>query len=213
MKYKKALYIALTSIILVVVVFLIVRNNIFKNKHVSNFKVYEDDLDIVYGSDTAILNIFFYSSYNCSFCRKFLIEDFPELEKKYIHSGKVKFILKPIALTNNESIINSLKIAVCINEYGNFEKLNELLLEEPRVIYTDEFKNIVDEFVEKDEFIAECMYGGKSENYILTNLGSFKALGLTGTPAFIINNKIYKGYANFNELRRIIDKEISYSLR
>ena len=90
--------------------------------------------------------------------------------------------------------------------------MNELLLEEPRVIYTDEFISIIDEFVEKDEFIAECMHGGESESYILRNLGSFKALGLTGTPTFIINNRIYKGYINFNELCRLIEKEIRYSL-
>ena len=175
-------------------------------------EILENDLDIVYGADTSQMTIFLFSSYNCSFCRKFFKTVYPEFKKEYIDNGKVKLIVKNVAITNNESVINSLKLAACINKYGNFEKLNELLLTEPKVIYTDEFKEVIDELVEKDLFVAECMYGGESEKYILKNMLDFKRLNCTGTPTFIINNKIYKGNRDYDEFRKVVEKELAYAL-
>ncbi|NJO89654.1 MAG: thioredoxin domain-containing protein [Chloroflexia bacterium] len=44
----------------------------------------EKDLDIVYGSDKALLTVFMFSSYECKFCTNFLTESLPLL-KKEIH--------------------------------------------------------------------------------------------------------------------------------
>lgn len=172
----------------------------------------QNELDIIYGSEDANLTIFMYSNYTCSFCRKFFQTVYPQLEKEYIHDGKVKLVVKPIALTNNESAINSLKIAVCLNKYGNLEKLNELLLIEPKVIYTDKFTEVINELTEKDEFVAECMYGGEAEIYLSKNLIDFKRLNCTGTPTFVINDKIYKGFVEYDKFKKVVEKEYQYSL-
>lgn len=174
--------------------------------------IQEHELDIVYGDDSADLTIFLFSNYSCSFCRKFFAFVYPKLKEEYIDQGKIKLVVKPVDLTNNENVINSLKIAVCINEYGNFEKLNKLLLFEPTAVYTTEFRNLIDEFIERDIFVAECMLGGESDEYIVENILKFKSLNLTGTPTFIINNKIYKGYREYEIFKKLIEKELSYSL-
>ncbi len=209
--FNKVYYLVILALI-VAVVFVLNENDLFNKQQVNKVEIYEDLLDIVYGSPDAGLTVFFYSSYNCSFCREFFKNVFPELKRNFIDNGKLKFVVKPITLTNNEAVINSLKIAVCINKHGNFEKLNELLLTEPNVIYTNEFANVIDELVEEDMYLEECMYGGESENYLFRNLAMFKSLGLTGTPSFIINNKIYKGYMEYDKFKKVIEKELKYIL-
>jgi protein-disulfide isomerase len=186
-------------------------HNINKDKRAKT-EIYEHDLDIVYGSDTADLTIFLFSNYNCSFCRKFYTGVYPKLKSEYIDQGKIRLVTKPVALTNNESVINSLKIAVSINEYGNFEKLNELLLVEPKVIYTKQFNQVVEELIEKDDFVAECMYGGEAESYLSKNFADFKRLNCTGTPTFIINDKIIKGYTPYKKFKIIVEKELLNTL-
>ena len=215
MKLKKISFLGfvLLAIIIVIVAFKLFSNKrFFKENQRTEIEIYEQDLDIVYGSDTADLTIFLYSSYNCSFCRKFFTKVYPALKTEYIDKDKVKLVVKLLDFSNNESVENSLKIAVCINKYGNFEKLNELLLTEPNVIYTIEFAAIIEEFVEKDEFIAECMLGGESDNYILNNKIEFKNSKFTGTPTFVINNKIYKGYIKYKDFINVVEKELEYNM-
>ena len=46
--------------------------------------------DIVYGSDNAAIEVLEYFSLTCSHCSYFYQSIFPELQKKYIETGKVK---------------------------------------------------------------------------------------------------------------------------
>ncbi len=211
-KIKFLVYIIVAIIIAAITFIYLNDSNIFKKDQKAKVEIFEHELDIVYGADSADLTIFLFSNYSCSFCRKFFAFVYPKLKEEYIDKGKVKLVVKPVDLTNNENVINSLKIAVCINEYGKFEKLNRLLLFEPKVVYTEEFSNLIDEFIEKDEYVAECMLGGESDEYIIENILNFKALKLTGTPTFIMNNKIYKGYSEYENFRKLIEKEYVYSL-
>jgi protein-disulfide isomerase len=171
------------------------------------------NLDITYGNDKAPLTIFVYSRYNCVFCRKFFNDSFPLIKKDYIDSGKIRFVVKLIDFSNDVSVEDALKMAVCINRFGNFEKLNQLLMAEPDVVYTQQFREITEEFIEKDPIIAECMLGGDAENYLNGNFNEFIKLKLKGTPTFIINNKIYKGYKSYPEMKKVIEKELKVSLR
>jgi protein-disulfide isomerase len=203
----------IVAIIIAAITFILLSNsNNFKKDKKASLEIFEHELDIVYGSDSADLTIFLFSNYSCSFCRKFFANVYPKLKEDYIDKGKVKLVVKPVDLTNNENVINSLKIAVCINEYGKFEKLNRLLLFEPKVVYNEEFGELIDEFIEKDEYVAECMLGGESDEYIVENILNFKALKLTGTPTFIINTKIYKGYSDYGNFKKLVEKELAYSL-
>jgi protein-disulfide isomerase len=201
------------TIVLVSFTFISLRQSkVIKKDNKAEVEIIEHELDIVYGKDSVDLTIFLFSNYSCSFCRKFFAYTYPKLKEEYIDKGKVKLVVKPVDLTNNENVKNSLKIAVCINEYGKFEKLNRLLLFEPKVIYTEEFSDLIEEFIEKDEFVAECMLGGEADEYIIENILNFKALNLTGTPTFIINNKIYKGYSDYKNFKKLVEKELQYSL-
>jgi len=206
------LLIFLLVLIAITTVLFIPNGGILQKEHRVKVGLIEKELDIVHGSDSADLTIFLFSSYNCSFCRKFYNQVLPELEKEYIKTNKVKLVIKPVALTNNESVINSLKIAACINKYGNFEKLNELLLLEPKVVYTVEFEEVINDLIDKDEFVAECMYGGESEIYISQNMIDFKRLNCIGTPTFVINNKIYKGFLDYTKFKKVVEKELAYTL-
>lgn len=211
-KPYKILFLAITILAIVFLACFLSQKNVTERSNDSNVTIYENELDIVFGLDSASLKVFLFSSYNCSFCRKFFKNVYPELKKDFIDKGKVKLILKPVELSRNKSIINSLQIAVCVNEYGNFEKLHQLLLTEPTVVFTPEFKTVIDELTEKDLFVAECMYGGQSEKYISNNLNTFLNLNLAGTPTFIINNKIYKGYKDYDRFKNIIEKELNNTL-
>ncbi|HRW62590.1 MAG TPA: thioredoxin domain-containing protein [Bacteroidales bacterium] len=195
-------------IVVTIVSYYIIQNYNKEQNRISHISISENELDIVFGQDSASLSIFMFSSYNCSFCRKFFLNSYAELKRDFIDNGKIKLIVKPVELSKSQSVMNSIKLAVCINEYGNFEKLHQLLLTEPTVVYTEEFKKVIEELSQKDLFVAECMLSGQSDEYLLNNINDFKKLNLKGTPTFIINNRIYKGYRNYDDFKKIVEKEL-----
>jgi len=212
-KIKNLIFIVIVSVILTLLAFY----NYLKKQHSKNIpttevKILERDLDVIYGKDSSNLTIIMYSSYNCTFCRRFFKDVYPQIKINYIDSSKVKFVVKFLELSNDKYVIKSLKTAICINKYGNFEKLNELLLIDPKVVYTQEFDAVVEDFIGKDSFVAECMLGGDADNYLKENLKEFKSIGLTGTPTFIINNNIYKGFRDYENFKKVIEKELSNPL-
>lgn len=195
--------------IVIIVGYLAYKHKEVSSKNSISITLQEKDLDIVYGSDKAVLTVFMFSSYECKFCTRFLTEALPLLKEEYIETNKVKLVVKLVDITNNSYVINSLKLAVCINECGNFEPIDKLLQSEPSVAYSDEFMQLINDFIEQDQHIEEYMLSGEAENYIISNYKDFKALSLTGTPTFVINNKIYKGYKDYESLKKKIEKELN----
>jgi hypothetical protein len=52
---------------------------------------------------------------------------------------------------------------VSINECGNFAPIDKLLQSEPSVVYSDEFMQLTDDFIEQDPHIEEYMLSGIAE--------------------------------------------------
>ncbi len=211
-KNKRALIFIILPLLIAGSVLLFYLSDFTQDERKPENILFEHELDIIYGKDSTDITIFMFSSYNCSFCRKFFKDVFPTLDQEYIKTGKVKLVVKPVAIEKSRPVIKSLKLAVCIHRFGDFTTLNELLLTEPQVVYTDEFENVTNELIEKDEFVAECMLSDMAEKYIMRNYVDFNRLRCTGTPTFVINNKMYKGYRSYNEFKEIIEKERLYAL-
>ncbi|HDP75502.1 MAG TPA: hypothetical protein ENN49_06470 [Bacteroidales bacterium] len=165
-------------------------------------------LDITFGSDSAQLAIYAYISYHCGYCRLFFTEVYPELEKEFIATGKVQLVLKLVEHSNNADRLNEVKTAVCINRYGYYGKLHELLVTNSSVIYTDEFRDMVNHFIDSDPLVAECILGNESLEYILQIRNEFDKFGFTGTPTFVIGNRVYKGYMPYDQFKSILLKHI-----
>lgn len=178
------------------------------NRNINQIEIEQNELDIVYGVDEAPITIYIFTNYSCKFCRNFFRESFPRLKDEFIDTKKIRLIVKLVDLTNTEQVKKSLMLSVCINQSGNVEPLDRLLFAEPSVIYTTEFAKLIIDFIDENEYIAECMLSGRAEKYILSNNDYYKHISLTGTPTFIINNKIYKGYKDYESIREVILKEL-----
>lgn len=175
-----------------------------KNKDVLRETPKLSALDITFGSDTAPLTVFAYMSYHCGYCRLFFTDVYPELEKEFISSGKVRFVLKIVEHSKNPDRINEARTAICINRYGYYGKLHELLVTNSSVIYTDEFREMVNHFIDSDPLVAECILGNESMDYVLQIRNEFDKFGFTGTPTFVIGSRVYKGYMPYNQFRSLL---------
>jgi protein-disulfide isomerase len=165
----------------------------------------EDELDIVFGHDSATITVFMYSNYGCPYCRTFFIEVLPAIHEEYIESGKVKIIMRLTLKTQNPDLLNSMKAAVCVNKYGNYEYLHQLVLSQSNIVFTADFQDMLNEFIDKDSQVAACMLAGESESYLNRNLAEFEQLGLQGTPSFVIENSVFHGAKDYSTFKQILE--------
>jgi protein-disulfide isomerase len=94
-----------------------------------------------------------------------------------------------------------------VNRFGSFDKFNELLLSNSGVVFTDEFKTLINSLIDDNSNIAECILNNNNYRYIYANNREFMELGLKGTPTFILNNHVYSGYSNYRYFRKIVEEE------
>jgi protein-disulfide isomerase len=169
----------------------------------------EHENDIIWGTNSAPITVFMYSSYQCKFCKQFFIRVFPEIKENYIDPGHVKLVLKLVDLSENPNMMQALQAAVCVNKYGDFDKLHELLLYNSMVVHTEGFKLLLEDYIATNTDIAQCLINHNDYAYIKNNIDEFKTLKFTGTPTFIINNTIYPGFRSFEKFENIFQKNLS----
>lgn len=211
MKLSKQYIIAISLSVIIIV--LIAVGLYLKNKKTAPDRIVTELLkpninDIVFGNDSAQLAVYMYASYNCSHCRNFFTEVLPELQQEFLDTEKVKIVLRLTSRTTDKRLKQSLKALVCINKYGNYQYLHELLLNNYKVAYTEEFQKMIVEFIQQDPFVGECIDGTEAETYLLENIKEFEANKLKGTPTFIIENTIYQGFRNAKDFKNILKKHI-----
>jgi len=163
------------------------------------------DNDIVFGASDAPLSLLIYFNYNCSFCNKFFEKVYPQLYSEYIKAGKVKVILRLICSGNSLNELYANQAAICINKHGDYKKLHELFLHNYKIIFTEEFRQLVEDFIFMNDELARCLLEPDDYKVLKDNLKQFNQLNLAGTPAFVIGDRMIQGYRDFDYLKKIIE--------
>ncbi|MCQ2375083.1 MAG: DsbA family protein [Salinivirgaceae bacterium] len=208
-KRKAFIILALAAIVAIVAIAALrhYKRTNFELRYVkTKVDITQNDWDIVLGNDSAQLTIIMYVNYNCTYCHRFLNIDYKYLKEKYVDNGLVKFVLKPIDLTGNKQSIMALQMAICLNQIGELTDYHDILLLEPHSIYTNEFADFLTDLAENNQIVGECV--NNNCNYVELNNKEFNTLGLKGTPAFVIGNKVYKGYRKLKYFEQIINTNL-----
>lgn len=163
--------------------------------------------DVVLGDYEAPQTIFLYASYHCDYCRYFFSRTYPELKTNYLDKGKLKLVIKWVDFSDNPQVLYALQAASCIGRFGVYEKFHQLLLLNPDVVFTEDFAQLVDDIMEDNLEIAECILQNNDYEYLRSNVIEFNKNELTGTPTFVINNHVYSGFTSYENFEKIIVKE------
>ena len=165
------------------------------------------DDDVVLGSDKAPVTIIEYASMTCPHCAHFSTTTFPELQKRYIDTGKVRFIFREFPL--DALAAAGFMLARC---GGNdkfmpivetlFAKQPEWLVKEP----IEPLKSIAKQFGYTEQSFNECLANQKVLDAIqdVRDRGAGK-LGVNSTPTFFINGKKFVGDQSIDALAKEID--------
>jgi protein-disulfide isomerase len=165
------------------------------------------DGDIMLGSDKAPVTIIEYASMTCPHCAHFSAETFPELKKRYIDTGKVRYTLRSFPL--DALAAAGFMLARCA---GNdkympmvetlFAKQADWVVKEP----LPPLKEIAKQFGMTEDGVNQCLANQKMLDSIqAVRDHAVDKLGVNSTPTFFINGKKFIGDLSIDQMAKEID--------
>lgn len=153
------------------------------------------------GFDDAPITIVEFSDFQCSYCRKFWRETLPTLEAKYIETGKARLVYRHLVVLGPASQ-RAAEAAECAGEQGRFWAFHDALFEGAGRLPA--VQRLPGMGLDVAAFDA-CLRSGRHRERIARDGAIATALGATGTPTFLVNDKLLIGAQPFDVFDRILE--------
>ena len=161
------------------------------------------------GNADAPVTIVEFSDFQCSFCRKFWRETLPRIEEKYIRTGSVRFVYRHLAILGPPSVQAAIA-AECAHEQGKFWPYHDRLFANagPFALTTSNLKRYAEELeLDRGRFGA-CLDAERPREKVERETDVGRAIGMTGTPGFLINGGRLIGAQPYEVFERIIEARL-----
>jgi protein-disulfide isomerase len=163
------------------------------------------------GSDKASVTVVEYASMTCSHCARFHTTVYPDFKKKYIDSGKVRFILREFPL--DPIAAGAFALARCLPEDKYFPMIEVLFEQQKNWAFVPDPPKALLGFAKQAGFTEQsfeaCLTDQKLAQAIEdTGRRANEKFGVSGTPTFFINGQMLRGEATLEALSKVIDPMI-----
>ena len=155
------------------------------------------DDDAVKGKKNAPVTIIEFSDFECPFCANFYAQTLPQIEKKYIDTGKVKFVYRDYPLDFHQQAQKAAEAAECAGEQNKYYEMHDLLFERGVQGGVTSFKNYAKAIKLDTNKFNSCLDSGKMAGEVAKDIADGLKYGIKGTPGFIVNGKIISGAQPF----------------
>lgn len=164
------------------------------------------------GEATASVTIVEFSDFQCPYCEQFFTLTLPQVKKEYVETGKVKYYFKNFPLvTLHKNAAKAAEAALCAEDQGKFWVYHDQLFAKQgewaeQTSPSALFKKYAGGLALGAAAFAQCLDSGNYAAEVMSNLNEGQTLGVTGTPSFVINGKLFVGAYPFAEIKRILDE-------
>jgi len=158
------------------------------------------------GSDTAPVTIIEYASMTCPHCADFHEKTFPELKKKYVDTGKIRFIFREFPL--DQLAAAAFMLARCGGKERYFPMIETLFQQQRDWAVPRPLGPLM--AISKQAGISEQAFNDCLKNQqVLDGIEDVRQrasqkLNVQSTPTFFINGKVFRGAVTLAELEKEI---------
>lgn len=167
------------------------------------------DDDAVRGDKDAPVTIVEWSDFECPFCGRFYQQTLPSIEEEYIKTGKVKLVYRDFPLSFHANAQKAAEAAECAGEQGKYWEMHDLLFEKGVQGGVAGFKQYAKNLGLNTAKFDTCLDSGAMAGEIQQDMADGAAVGIQGTPGFIVNGKLVSGAQPFAVFKQVIDAELS----
>ncbi len=169
------------------------------------------------GKPEAALTLIEFTDYQCPFCQKYAKQTFPMLDKEYIETGKIKYVVRDFPLQSlHREAFQAAVAADCASEQGHYWEMHDRLLDKNfSPSYSDWAQHGKAIGLDETKFL-NCMKSDEPGMGIRKDIEEGRMAGVRGTPTFFLgtfnkddNNiqvlKVLRGAQSYSQMKHSLD--------
>ena len=138
------------------------------------------------GRPDAPVTMVAYMDYECPFCKRFETQSFPEIKKQYIHTGKVRYLVRDLPLDFHKNALKAAESTHCAGEQGKIWEMRAKLIEAFPRIESEHLVTYAGQLGLDVEKLRRCLDSNKYAEPLKRDLAAIQQMGISGTPTFVI---------------------------
>lgn len=138
------------------------------------------------GAANAKIAVIEFSDFQCPFCGRYDKETYPQLEKEYIETGKIKYVWRDYPLDFHKQAFKAAEAAHCAGEQGKFWDMHDHLFENQKNLALEELPKYAESLKLNKTLFQQCLDSGRYAEDIKKDMTEAGNAGISGTPSFLI---------------------------
>ena len=163
--------------------------------------LYNDERDFSIGSPDAPITIVEFFDYNCGYCKR----AFPDIMKLTQKNPNVRVVFKEFPILGPASE-QAARVALASKGDGKYFAIHQGLLNARGSVSGAALSSLIEKHgLNADEIVTR----GKNKDidaHIKDVRNLAQSLGVSGTPAFIIDNQLFSGALSYDDMQGLIDE-------
>jgi len=140
----------------------------------------------VLGQNDAPVTLVEYTDFQCPFCRRFHDQVFPGLKKKYIDTGKLRYISRDLPLGFHKYANTAALAGRCAGEQDKFWEFRHVLFENSKKLGRKDIDSYALKMGLDINVFKACVDSKKYQTEVNRDVSDAHAAGFTGTPSFVL---------------------------
>jgi protein-disulfide isomerase len=161
------------------------QNQAKKQRAPGRVKVSSTD-GVSYGNPEAPLILIEFTDYECPYCKRFYDTTFAEIKKKYIDTGKLRFISRNLPLPFHKHAKNAALAAACAGDQGKYWQMRKSIFGNPKQMQAEHLSAYAKDNGLNVKRFDTCMTNKTHTAKIKKDMADARAIGVTGTPSFVL---------------------------
>lgn len=162
--------------------------------------------DMTMGSPNAPVTIVEYASLTCPHCRHFEETTFPELKKRYIDTGKVRYIFREFVLNDVDML--AIALARCADKAAYFPFIETLYQHQDQWAVDNPVAPLL-AISKQVGFTEEKFQQCASNQQVINSIDAQRerassAFGVESTPTFFVNGERLVGALSLEDMEKVI---------
>lgn len=169
--------------------------------------------DMVMGSDKAKVTVVEYASMTCPHCAHFQDTTFPELKKRYIDTGKVRYIFREFPLDNLAAAAFMLARCAGEKDSGKYFAMVDTLFRQQLTWAVEKPLPPLLAIAKQAGFSQQTFDACLANQKILDGIEAVRQRAIDkfkvqSTPTFFINGNLVAGAMSIDEIAKLIDAQL-----
>ena len=169
------------------------------------------------GNKNAKLTLIEFSEYQCPFCGRHVRDTYPQLDKDYIQTGKVKYVFRDLPLESiHKNAFKAAEASHCAGEQNKYWEMHDRLFANQNSLEPAMLTAHAQAVGADTKKFQACLDSGKYAADIRKDIAEANKYGITGTPTSVIGLtqpgdpkikvlKVIRGAQNISAFRETLD--------